>query len=139
MTSALRAAATIALVAGCARNAPGDSPGELARDPRVISAAELSAPAVVGLSTYEAIRALRPQFFVDNVAGAGSKEGRRLEISVNGGRLRPPQDLVTIPASNVAEVRYFASGESVSRFGMRSNLGPVLLVTLVKAEPASPL
>ena len=106
------------------------------QDPRVISAAELTTPDVVGMNAYEAILKLRPKFFQDNVAGASNKEGRRLEISVNGGRMRQPADLMSIPTATIAAIRYFTSGESVARFGMRSNLGPVILLTLIKADTA---
>ena len=132
-TIAVIALSVVCLVAAaCAHGAP---PGSAAKSSdNVITVEDLSAPAIAGLNVYDAIHALRPQFFVDPVAGASNKQGRRLEISVNGGRLRPPSDLYSIPVAPVREIRYFSSGESVGRFGMRANLGPVILVTLVASD-----
>ncbi len=121
------------VVAGCAhrsRTIDPVAPAVSTRNSDVISALELSDPAVAGDNALDAVRRLRPRFLASRgrqsimIAGTGA-----VLVSTNGGPLRSLSDLSRMRTSEVAEIRFLSATDAAQRFGTLSGSGPVLLVT----------
>lgn len=97
--------------------------------PGIITATELSDPAVAGLSAYDAIQRLRPGYLVDRTAGR-TRSSTPIQVSVNGGELNQLNALTAIPIGEVGEIRYLSTSQASTRFGVRASTGPVILVTM---------
>jgi hypothetical protein len=123
-----------ALVAACFACAAGSSAGTgptLVRsaDANVITAAELSDPAVSGYDALTAVQRLRPAFF--RTRGFGSVKDSTagiVHVSVDGGALFTVDYLSGLRTSDLAEVRYLTAIEATQRFGTAAGTGGVILV-----------
>jgi hypothetical protein len=95
----------------------------------IITAQQLADANLLGSTADIAVQRLRPAYLIDKTAGAGRRT-QPIQVSVNGGQLSGLSALNAIPASTIAEIRYFTPGEASQRFRQRTN-GPVILVTLM--------
>ena len=62
---------------------------------------------------------LRPSYLIDRTAGRRTSS-QPIQVSVNGGQMGAISALNVIPASTVAEIRYFTFGDASQRFGSRA-------------------
>jgi hypothetical protein len=96
-----------------------------------ITSQELADANLLGVTADIAVQRLRPAYLIDKNAGASRRTASQpIQVSVNGGQLTGLNALSSIPASTIAEIRYFTGGEASQRFRTRSN-SPVILVTLM--------
>ena len=104
----------------------------------IITRVELADSRVVGGTVFDAIRILRPIFLLD-ASGLSQGSGSATEASINGGRPRPLRELDGISASEAVEIRYLSVGEGQKRFGVRSRMGPIILVSLRSTTTTDPM
>jgi hypothetical protein len=117
---------------------PAESPSPAAGDSAAsaptynrITAQQLADANLLGVTADIAVQRLRPGYLIDKNAGASQRATPQpIQVSVNGGQLAGLRALSSIPASTIAEIRYFTAGEASQRFRTRTN-APVILVTLM--------
>jgi hypothetical protein len=149
----IRALGTLAILAGggCAKPAtiPADGPSATQasaptnRNRDLITHDELSAPSVSGMTVLDAIRSLRPQYL--SVRGQNTmpakenndpEKGRQLvdqesgkvHASIDGLKVVPLEELASLRAGTVVEVRFLNPAAAMQRFGGAARQGPVILV-----------
>jgi hypothetical protein len=125
----------------CAKNpAPSDSTAAApaaTRNREVITRDELVAPGVGALSVLDAVRSLRPQFLTVRatssvyVPGTIDDEAGQVHSSLDGSKVGPLNDLATIRASAVRQIRYLTAAAAHEKFGQASHQGPVIVVTMM--------
>ena len=152
-TKILSACVLVAAASACAKHAPPPSspdPGTTApsqqaapsRNRDVISHEELQAPAIAGLSVLDAVKSLRPQFLTvrglntvpakdANGVQLVDQESGKVHSSVDGNKVGPLDELSSIRASTVKEIRYLNPAAAHQKFGGAAREGPVILVTLL--------
>lgn len=138
----------LAILAGsaCAKpaNVPANGPtasqaAAPTRNRDVITRDELTAPAVSGLTVLDAVRSLRPQFLTvrgQNTIPAKDADGRqvvdqesgKVHASIDGAKIVPIEELSSIRAGTVVEVRFLSPAAAMQKFGGNSRQGPVILV-----------
>src|SRR4051795_8043870 len=106
--------------------APGAGPAHGSSD--VITETELADPSLAGSTVLEAIARLRPRFL--NRRGGGLTRDDRLQISLDGSNPIPASELSRVELGAIAEIRYLSTNDAGLRFGLKGNMGPVLLITL---------
>ena len=126
----------LVLAASCAKSAPSTassapmpSATREARNPDVISRAELQDPTVAATDAMTAIRQLRPAFF--RTRGPQSFSNARAgltQISQDFGPLQPVDNLKGIDTRSLVEVRFLNAVDAQSRFGINANGGPVIVL-----------
>ena len=129
-TQRLVMAALVASAIGCARPHSASRAGEAATpaNPDLLTAAELSDPAVSQGDAMLAVRRLRPKFLATRgTASIRGGSGSTL-ISVNEGALQPLENLSRIRVSEVVEIRYLSATSAALRFGASAESGAVLMV-----------
>jgi hypothetical protein len=115
------------------------APRRTARDPLVITQEELQDEAIAGRDAMNAIRQLRPAFFMDrgprsmprnNSAAAQAKAAAsgKLQVSQDFGPLQPVTALNNLEVRTLLEVRYLDAVAAQARFGINANSGPVLVL-----------
>jgi hypothetical protein len=135
----LCACVLVLAASACAKNpSPGDA-GAAApattRNRDVIARDELQAPGIVGLSVLDAVKSLRPQFLTVRtvstgyVPGTTDDEAGQVHSSLDGSKVGPLNDLATIRASTVKEIRYLNAAAAHEKFGQAAHQGPVIVVT----------
>lgn len=138
MSASLRTSAVVAALAFATGCGPHQAPvGEAAlpaRNPNVISQAELSDPAIAAMDALTAIRQLRPSFFRDRgpqtlrSGGDPSLAPGQVRISQDYGPLQAVGNLSSIGTRTLVEVRYLNANDATARFGINANGGPVIVV-----------
>lgn len=120
---------------------PADAPVNRNRD--LITQEELQGSNIVGLSVLEAVKTLRPQFLTErgkNTAPAklnndpngpplNDGESGKVHVSIDGNKIALLDELSTIRASTVKEVRFLNIAQAHQKFGGAAREGPVILVT----------
>ena len=148
--SAIRylAAAALILSTACASQtqaasepspAAAEAQGRIAKDPNVISTAELQDPAIAGHDAQYAIRQLRPAFF--RTRGSQTLKGGtdpatapgQVKITQDYGPLQPVSALAAIDTRTLVEVRYLDAVAAQARFGIAANGGPVIILLSTKS------
>jgi hypothetical protein len=146
--SALGKLVVVAAAAACAHGAAStderlERPTRRQRD--VISKEELSAPAVRSQSVYEVVRTLRPHFLndrgshgipysgsggtdADKVREAVNPAAGRVHVSIDNGTLVSLDELKSLHANGVVEIRYLSAAAAMQKFGTKAMEGPVILV-----------
>lgn len=105
-----------------------------ARNPNVISQAELNDPAIAAMDALTAIRQLRPSFFRDRgpqTMRAGIDPAvapGQVLVSQDYGALQGVNALSSIGTRTIVEVRYLNANDAAARFGITANGGPVIVV-----------
>jgi hypothetical protein len=95
----------------------------------VISADELSAPAILSRDAYAAIRMLRPNFFSYRGPSGSSEPGAGgVMVSHDYGPLMSVESLKTHNTMGIIEVRYLNAEEAGLRFGLNANGAPVIVL-----------
>jgi hypothetical protein len=102
------------IFAGCASTSGTQTPR---RSANVITAEEIAASTAKDAA--EAINLLRPQWL--------TTRGVSLALYLNNSRVTDPAIVQTIPATNIAEIRYLSSSEATTFFGT-GNMGGAILV-----------
>ncbi len=133
--------AAIALT-GCSRPAGSGAaqPATAVRDRNVITALELSDPDLRDLNALEIVQRLRPMFFrtrgpqtiMDSAsvaARAERLESGKVHASFDGITVIPLDELSTVLASSIREIRYLDASAAMQKFGPRAYAGPVILVS----------
>jgi hypothetical protein len=129
-------AVLLVLAASCSKpagstasSAPSPSSSREARNPDVISRAELQDPTVAATDAMTAIRQLRPAFFRTRGPQSFSNAKAGLtQISQDFGPLQPVDNLKGIDTRSLVEVRYLNAVEAQNRFGINANGGSVILL-----------
>lgn len=129
-------ATLLVLTASCAQQAPeAGSADHMARNPDVISTAELRDPAVAATDVMNAIQLLRPAFFRTRGPQSMPRAGQdpatapgQVRVSQDYGPLQVLSVLSAISARTVVEVRYLNAVDAQARFGINANGGPVIVV-----------
>jgi hypothetical protein len=129
-------AVLLVLAASCSKpagstasSAPSPSPTREARNPDVISRAELQDPTVAATDAMTAIRQLRPAFFRTRGPQSFSNAKAGLtQISQDFGPLQPVDNLKGIDTRSLVEVRFLNAVEAQNRFGINANGGPVIVL-----------
>ena len=112
-----------------ASSPPSPSATREARDPNVISRAELQDPTVAATDAMTAIRQLRPAFFRTRGPQSFSNATAGLtQISQDFGPLQPVDNLKGIDTRSLVEVRFLNAVEAQTRFGINANGGPVIVL-----------
>jgi len=136
----------LVLAASCASQTPAasgsapaaaDSPDRVAKNPLVISQAELQDPAIISQNANYAIQQLRPAFF--RTRGSQTMRGGdpaaapgQVHISQDFGPLQPVTALTGIDVRSLVEIQYFDAVAAQARFGINANGGPVILLLSTK-------
>lgn len=103
------------------------------RNRDLITQAELSDPGLRAQSILDVIRSLRPQYLAKRGANSHSDdEAGKVHVSIDNGRVAPIEDLQSIHAGSVLEVRYLNPAQAMQKFGGAAREGPVILVRTVK-------
>jgi hypothetical protein len=115
------------------------APRRAVRDPLVISQEELRDEAIAGRDAMNAIRQLRPAFFMDRgprsmprnssaAAQARAAATGKLQVSQDFGPLQPVTALNNLEIRTLLEVRYLDAIAAQARFGINANSGPVVVL-----------
>ena len=105
------------------------TPASASHQTDVITAAELTDPALGSANLYEAVRRLRPRFLSSRgPSSIANPSAGVVHVSVDGGPLTSVNILASYMPNTIAEVRYLNSGDAAQRFGTTSNGGGVILV-----------
>jgi hypothetical protein len=111
---------------------PASEPGTTVgagRNADVITAAELSEPAVASGNALEAVQRLRPRFLMTRGAvSAKNPSAGSTHVSVDGGPLLGVDQLSRLRPSQIAEIRYLSASDAAQRFGTNAGSGGVILV-----------
>ena len=129
-------AVLLVLAASCSKpagstasSAPSPSASREARNPDVISRAELQDPTIAATDAMTAIRQLRPAFFRTRGPQSFSNAKAGLtQISQDFGPLQPVDNLKGIDTRSLVEVRFLNAVEAQTRFGINANGGPVIVL-----------
>lgn len=129
-------ALALVLAASCTKSAPSTTTSapapavsREARNPDVISRAELQDPTVAATDAMTAIRQLRPAFFRTRGPQSFSNTKAGLtQISQDFGPLQPVDNLKGIDTRSLVEVRFLNAVEAQNRFGINANGGPVIVL-----------
>ncbi len=128
--------ALLLIATSCARPPAATATGtQLARNPNVISQAELQNPELGGMDALKAIRFLRPTFF--RTSGPQSFVGGGagiVQFSEDYGPLRPIRELTYFRVNLLYEVRYLDEHDAQNRFGLNANGGPVIVLVSFKQQ-----
>ena len=109
--------------------APRPSASREARNPDVISRAELQDPTIAGTDAMTAIRQLRPAFFrTRGPQSFSNATAGQTQISQDFGPLQPVDNLKGIDTRSLTEVRFLNAVEAQNRFGINANGGPVIVL-----------
>ncbi|MDB4883099.1 MAG: hypothetical protein JWL95_1865 [Gemmatimonadetes bacterium] len=132
--------ALLVLAASCATASPVDGvPGgtvadqPVAKNPNVISKAELQDPIVNGMDLLRAVRQLRPGFFRPSGPQSFSNAAAgEVLMSQDFGPVQPVKNLSLFNTMDIHEVRYLGMNEAATRFGLNANGGPVIVLLSTK-------
>ena len=131
-TSGLTRAAVLLLLTGVAVQPPGGTLHAQGSDSSRITRAEIAAHPRVS-DALALIRQLRPRF----LAGAGRPEP---VVYIDTTRAFSIDDLSTVPAINVQEIRFLTAAEAAGRYGKDGppRQGVILVTTRRQATPSRP-
>ena len=116
----------LALTAGCSPSTQASAAPGPRSSSNVLTKQEISTVAVQNL--YEAVQRLRPGFLRARTTSAGP--GMLPDVFFDGIRKGSPEYLRSIPASEVAEIRYLTVQDATTRYGLNVSAG-VLDVKLI--------
>ena len=111
--------------------------GPARRDATVITADELTDPALRSLSVFDAIRTLRPNFLSSRGTqtipfkgnnGVVDEESGMVHASIDDSGVLPLDNLKRLQVSGVVEVRLLSPAAAMQRFGATAKQGPVISV-----------
>jgi len=124
-----------ALLVAAAACAGGGSPATegsavgAGRNADVITAAELSDPAIASGDALEAVQRLRPRFLMTRGAmSVKNTTAGSTHVSVDGGPLLTVDALSRLRPSQILEIRYLSASDAAQRFGTNAGSGGVILV-----------
>ena len=109
------------------------------RNRDLITRDELTSPSVVNMTVLDAVRSLRPHFLTQrgqNTIPAKNANGQqvideesgKVHASIDGNKVVPIQELGSLRAGSVAEVRFLSPAAAMQRFGGSARNGPIILV-----------
>ena len=109
------------------------------RNRDLITRDELTKPSVVNMTVLDAVRSLRPHFLTvrgtntvpaKNASGQSvvDQESGKVHASIDGNKIVPIEELTSLRAGTVLEVRYLTPAAAMQRFGGTARQGPVILV-----------
>lgn len=146
----LCAVVIVTVISACAKSAPPESAPspsgaimtadaqpvtpEGRRDRDVITKDEMARANVGSQSVLEVVTNLRPAFLnvrgMHNVAAAGGDpEAGKVHASIDGNKLISLDELRSVLAATVKEIRFLNPSAAMQRFGGSAREGPVILVT----------
>ena len=133
MIKRLLSAAVLTLGVACAsKTAPSADeviPAAPTRNADVITAEELSDPAISAGDALQAIQRLRPRFLMSRGAVSGQRSNAgQVQVSVDGGPLLTASSLRTLRPGAIAEIRFLNSSDAAQRYGTAAASGGVILV-----------
>jgi len=140
----LSASVLLAVAGACAKApettpAPAASPsgtiiteGQVAaaattRNRDVITREEISDASMGSQNVLEVVKALRPSFLTVRGSHSGSQAGT-VHASIDGNRVTSLDELRTLQASTIAEIRFLNPAAAMQKFGGSAMEGPVILV-----------
>jgi hypothetical protein len=113
------------------------------RNRDVITKAELEGPSVRNMTVLDAVRSLRPHFLTNrglntvpakeandpiNGKQLTDQESGKVHASIDGNKIVPIEELSSLRAGTVVEVRFLSPAAAMQRFGGTARQGPVILV-----------
>ena len=147
MSSRFLSACVVLAVAGACAKAPETAPapagspsGTIITDGQVAAAAtprnrdvitreEISSASMGSQNVLEVVKALRPNFLtVRGSHAVGGSENGTVHASVDGNRVTALDELRSIQASTIAEIRFLNPSAAMQKFGGSAMEGPVILV-----------
>ncbi|HEU4988309.1 MAG TPA: TonB-dependent receptor plug domain-containing protein [Gemmatimonadaceae bacterium] len=131
MSSLRTLLAAVALTACASGGAAAPTSGGMARDPNVITAAELAnenSPSV-----YDAIQHLRPEMLRPRLANSSSSINSpgdyAVKVYLDGQQVGTISDLRSISTSTIKEIRYLSPAQAQQRFGSGVPGGAIVLTS----------
>ena len=147
MSSRILSACVLLAVAGACAKAPETAPspagspsgtiiteGQVAaatttRNRDVITREDITSASMGSQNVLEVVKALRPSFLtVRGSHSIGGSEVGTVHASVDGNRVTSLDELRTIQASTIAEIRFLNPAAAMQKFGGSALEGPVILV-----------
>lgn len=99
------------------------------RNRDVITREEISNSSLSSQNVLDVVKALRPNFLtVRGVHAAGNSQTGTVHVSIDGNRVTALDELRSIQASTIAEIRFLNAGAAMQRFGGSALEGPVILI-----------
>jgi hypothetical protein len=126
MRRTLVLAFALALTAGCSPSTQASGAAGPRSSSNVLTRQEIATVSVQNL--YEAVQRLRPGFLRARTTSSGP--GYLPDVFVDGIRKGSPEYLRSIPATEVAEIRYLSVQDATTRYGLNVSAG-VLDVKLI--------
>jgi hypothetical protein len=125
--------ATLVAIMGCAASSASSSTREptLPRKAVFLSAAEIADAKADNATIYDALARLRPNWLAAHGAGSMDVEvSQYAVVYVDGQKYGLLESLRSIPAYQVANVRYYDVTEAGATFGVRAGVGGVIAVKM---------
>jgi hypothetical protein len=120
--------AAVACAGGASSASEGSTVGA-GRNADVITATELSDPAIASGDALEAVQRLRPRFLMTRGAmSVKNSTAGSTHVSVDGGPLLTVDALSRLRPSQILEIRYLSASDAAQRFGTNAGSGGVILV-----------
>ena len=134
--------ASTPVAAGTSATATQQAAEPVNRNRDLITRDELTKPSVANMTVLDAIRSLRPQFLTNrglNTMAAKQnndpegksltdQESGKVHASIDGNKVVPLEELSTLRAGSIAEVRFLNPAAAMQKFGGTARNGPVILV-----------
>lgn len=99
------------------------------RNRDVITREEISGASMGSENVLEVVKALRPSFLTVRGSHAlGGSESGTVHASIDGNRVTSLDELRSIQASTIAEIRFLNPSAAMQKFGGSALEGPVILV-----------
>lgn len=131
-----------AAILGCAPSSTtsGTGASPAPRRASLLTAEEIAKANASTGTTYDAVSRLRPQWLSSHGPTSFITEGTEFAIVfVDGHRYGDLGSLRNIPASDVADIRYYNSSEAGGKFGLHAGTGGVIEVRMnLRVNPSPP-
>lgn len=122
----------LTLLVACSAPAAQESAVTTAAAPQrsadVITAAELSDPALGDADALSIIKRLRPQFLASRGTTSANTAGAQLHVTINGGPFLSASALTTIHANEILDIRYLNASAAAQQYGSMSAASPVIVI-----------
>ena len=116
----------VLLLCGCASTQQTGSTASSRRNSNLITAEEIAGASAK--DAFEAVQLLRPQWLrTRGVSSPSSLEAIEVAAYVNSSRYGGVENLRSVPAANVIEIRYLNAADATTLYGT-GNLGGAILV-----------
>ena len=130
-----------AAVIGCAHSNASSDPAATSpvlRRAKLVTSEEIFTSHADAVNAYDALGRLRPNWLRSHGASSfNASADEYAMVFVDGQPLGPLETLRNIPASQVAEARYYDITEAGATFGLRAGTGGVIELHMKVKDPSS--